>query len=152
MYSSTLVLEQQQSHLVVVLDGREREKSRQLDSRIAFRAACRAEVEGCAHIDQEHDRELTLLDVALDVRRADPGGDVPVDGPDIVARNVRANLVELHAAAFEHRHVGAGEDVGHLPPGGHLDALDLANDVRGQQPTACSGLSHARGTPLALPG
>ena len=56
-------------------------------------------------------RRLALFDVALDVRPARAGRDVPVDGAYVVAVLVLANLVELHASTLEDRVVFVGETV-----------------------------------------
>ena len=50
----------------------------------------RAEVHRGAEVEQEPRRDLAVLVVLADVRRVHPGGDVPVDVPDVVAGLVLA--------------------------------------------------------------
>ena len=95
-------VEQQQADLVAVLDRAHREQRRQLDRGLELAAPARAEVLRRADVDQQHHRQLALLDEPLDVRLAGARGDVPVDRADVVAGHVRAHLVELHAASLEH--------------------------------------------------
>ena len=80
-------------------------------------------------VDHEQHGELALLEVALHVGRAEPGGDVPVDGADVVARLVLAHLGELDPAAAERAGVLAGHDVAHEVAGGDLDPPHLARDL-----------------------
>ena len=65
----------------------------------------------------QHDGHFALLDKFLDVRRAGAGGDVPVDGADVVAGHIFAHLVELHALALEDGVVLPGEHVVDRVPG-----------------------------------
>ena len=97
-----VAVEQQEAHLVVVVDGGEGHQGGKLHRRLALGAVRRAEVERGAHVHQQQHRELALLDIALDERRADAGGDVPVDGAHIVARKVGPYFVEFHAPTPEH--------------------------------------------------
>jgi dipeptidyl aminopeptidase/acylaminoacyl peptidase len=73
-----------------------------------------------------------FLDEALHVGFAGPRGDVPVDRADVVAGDVRAHLVELHAASLEHGEIRSCHHVGDLTAGDELDALDRLGDFGGQ--------------------
>ena len=42
---------------------------------------------------------------------AGAGGDVPVNGADVVAGDVFADFLKFHALAFEYGVVAAGEDI-----------------------------------------
>ena len=127
-----LAVKQQQADLVVVVDGRKRQQRREFHRRLALRTFGGTEIEGRAHVHDQENGELTLFDVALHVRRAHARSDVPVDGPDIVARNVWPDFVELDAAALEDRDIGARQDVRDLAAGSQLDPPDLVNDLRRQ--------------------
>ena len=94
-----------------------------------------AEPAGGAPVHHEQHGELALLEVALDEGRAEPGGDVPVDGADVVAGLVLAHLGELHAAAAERARVFARDDVPHEVAGGDLEPPDLARDFLGRHGT-----------------
>src|SRR5262249_57354495 len=85
-----------------------------------------------AAIDQQHHRQLALLDEALDERVAHAGGDVPVDGADVVAGLVLADLLEGDAGALEDAVVLAAEQVLDGPAGPQLQAADLADDFAGE--------------------
>ena len=73
--------------------------------------ARRSEISRGADVHQQKDRELALLGELLDERAAGARRDVPIDGAHLVAGAVFAHLVEVHAAAFEHRMICAGQTV-----------------------------------------
>ena len=60
-----------------------------------------AEVHRGAEVEQEPRGDLAILVVLADVRRVHPGGDVPVDVPDVVAGLVLAQRGEVDAVAVE---------------------------------------------------
>jgi len=63
-----------------------------------------------------------------------PRGDVPIDSAHFVAGLVLAHLVEIHALAFEHTMVLAGQGLAHQPISAQFDLPDffenLARDHR----------------------
>src|SRR5574341_895626 len=61
---------------------------------------------------------------------AHPGGDVPVDGPEVVALLIGADFGELESLAPKHRAVLAAEQGIHQRAGAELDAFDLAQHLR----------------------
>jgi hypothetical protein len=130
-----VAVEEEQAHLVVVLDRGEGEQRGQLGGGLALGAPARAEVLRRADVHHQEHGQLALLVVALDERDAHPGGHVPVDRADVVARHIGPDLVELHAAPAEDREVGAREDVRHLAAGLDLDASDLVDDLRREHAT-----------------
>ena len=67
------------------------------------------EVDRRAQVEQEPRGDLAILEVLADVRRVHPGGDVPVDVPDVVAVLVLAQVREVHAVAVEQAPVVALE-------------------------------------------
>ena len=69
-------------------------------------------------------RQFALLAVALHERPAHAVGDVPVNVPHLVAGDVFAQLLEIHAPAFEMAEIGADHRVVDQPIGAHLDAAD----------------------------
>ena len=79
--------------------------------------------EGHRRRDVEHEPrgQGTLGDVDPDVRDRRPGGDVPVDPPDVVARLVGTDLGELGATAEVVRPVLAGHEAADPPPDGHVE-------------------------------
>ena len=79
-------------------------------------------------------------DPALDQRAAVPGGRLPVDVTDLVAEDVLAQVVEVEAAAPEHRGVLAVEQAAGPPVG---DDEQLALDRR-QQGGHGGGLRESR--------
>ena len=126
-------VKQREADLVVASDGREGQQGAELGCRLTLRARAGAEVLGARYVGHQHQRELTLLDVALDVGLAESGGDLPVDGANVVARYVGANLVELDTPALEDRDVLAGQYVGDLSPGSDLDLANPLDDVFREQ-------------------
>jgi hypothetical protein len=65
------------------------------------------EVDRGAEVEQEPRGDLTVLVVFANVRRIHPGGDAPVDVPDVVAVLVFAQVREVDAVAAEQRAVVA---------------------------------------------
>ena len=107
--------------------------SRAASSAATSRFCCvlRAELLAAAAIDQQHHGQLAFLDVALDERMAHAGGDVPVDGADVVAGLVLADLLEGHAAALEDAVILAAEQVLDGPASTELKTADLLDNLRG---------------------
>ena len=73
----------------------------------------------------QQDGQLAFLDEALDEGMAHAGGDVPVDGADVVAGLILADLLEGDAAALEDGVIFAAEQVLDGPPGLQLQATNL---------------------------
>ena len=80
---------------------REGEERAELRRRLSLAPPPRPEVLGGGDVGHQHERELPLFDVTLDVGLAGPRRHVPVDRTHVVARHVGPDLVELHAAALE---------------------------------------------------
>src|SRR5262249_40084192 len=97
-------------------------------SRLALLLQERAELAAAAAVEQQQHGQLALLDEALDERVAHAGGDVPVDGADVVAGLVLADLLEGDAGALEDAAVLAAEQVFDGAAGPQLEAADLADD------------------------
>ena len=106
-----------QADPVVVADGAEGQHGGQLGGDLALLLQPRAELVAAAAIDDQHHGQLALLDEALDERMAHAGGDVPVDGADVVAGLVLAHLLEGDAGALEDAVVLAAEQVLDGPAG-----------------------------------
>jgi hypothetical protein len=113
------------AHPVVVPRRRQREHRADLGGEVALGAAHAAEAGGGAQIGHEEHRQLPLFEVALHVGGAQPRGDVPVDGPDVVARLILPHLGELDPAAPERAPVLAGHDVPHEVAGHDLQPPNL---------------------------
>ena len=96
---------------VMVVRRGKREQGGQLMQRIPFGATGSRDAAGSRGIHDQPDDQFALLDISFDVRTARAGGHVPVDGPDFIAGMVRADLVEIHPATFEHAPVLAGQQV-----------------------------------------
>ena len=124
-----LVGEDQQADAVVVGGGREAEHGGQLGCQFTLELLHRPEVLRGAGINDQHDRQLALLDVAFHVYLAGAGGHVPVDGADLVAGLVGTNFLELHAPPLENRVVLASKAVGNQPLGADLDMADFLHQV-----------------------
>src|SRR5262249_16252010 len=92
-------------------------------------------------IDGQEQRQLALLDEALDEGVAHARGDVPVDSADVVAGLVLAHLLEGDAAALEDAAVLAAEQVLDGAARPQLQTADLANHFAWQH----NSTSTARG-------
>jgi hypothetical protein len=95
--------------LAALRDERQQRAERRGD--LALRPLPGAEVHRQARVDEEHERELALLDVGLDERLAGLGRAVPIDRPHVVARLVGPHLLELDPGAAERAAVRAREHV-----------------------------------------
>ena len=113
---------------VAVAGGEQREETGELEHRGALAALAGAELQREAVVEEQHERELALLDVLLAVRFAATRGDVPVDVTDVVTELVLHDLVELAAASAESGAILAAEQ----RVRGVADApLELAKDGHG---------------------
>ena len=73
------------------------------------------------HVDDQHDVEIPLLDELPHVRCTASGGDLPVDGADVVPDLISAHVGELEAAPQIDRGVLAAEEGLHEAPGSQLE-------------------------------
>src|SRR5206468_3676631 len=126
-----------QPHAVVVADGAEGQHGGQLGGHLALLLQERAELAAATAVEQQQDGQLALLDEALDERVAHAGGDVPVDGADVVAGLVLADLLKGDAGALEDAAVLAAEQVLDGAAGPELEAADLADDFAGEHGWRC---------------
>ena len=108
---STVSVKSSEADAVIAAERREREDPGDLDGLLALRRFAGAERARRAHVDDEDDRELPLLAVLLHERAPRARRRVPVDGPDVVARLVFTQLVEVHPATAEARLHAALEGV-----------------------------------------
>ena len=125
-----MIGEENGSDAVVVPDGGHRQHGGKLGGELALEALAGAEALGAGEIDDEHHRELSLLDVPLDVGAPHAGRDIPVDAANLVARLVLAHFSELHPLPFEYRPILTGEERVHEAARAKLEELHLAHDVR----------------------
>ena len=114
---------------VVAPERSQREHAGDLDRLLALGRFPGAQRARGAQIDDEDDGELALLPVSLDERAAGPRRRVPVDGADVVAGLVLADLVEIHAAAPEAGAHAAVERVVAETARADLDAVRLLRDA-----------------------
>ena len=106
-----LVGEEDDTNLVVVLYGTERQCGGNLGHHVALGLPLRSKVERTAHIDEQHHGEFALLLKHLDVWSVEARRDIPVDVPDVVAKLILAHLAERHSPSLEGRMVLSGEDI-----------------------------------------
>ena len=97
--------------LIVVLDSRESECSSNLRCHISLRLTHGTEIERAGDVNEEHNRQFTLLLKDLHIRPVQPCGHIPVDVADIVAELIFPHLGKLHTSALECRVVLSGEDI-----------------------------------------
>ena len=120
-----LVGEEDDADLVVVLNGREGERGRNLGHHVALELLDGPEVETAADVNQQHNRQLAFLLEDLDVRLSKASRHVPFDVANIVAVLVLAHLGESHAATLEGRVVLARKDVAAQATSLNLNLPDL---------------------------
>ncbi len=120
-----LVGEEDDADLVVVLNGREGERGRNLGHHVALELLDGTEVETAADVNQQHNRQLAFLLEDLDVGLSKASRHVPFDVANIVAILVLAHFGESHAAPLEGRVVLARKDVAAQATSLNLDLPDL---------------------------
>ncbi len=94
----------------------------------------RAEGLRTGDVHQEENGEFPFLAEAFDKGGAHAGGDIPVNGPDVVARDILADFVEFNPMSLEHGVVLAGEMLVYEPVGDQADLPHLLHqffDVEG---------------------
>ena len=104
-----------QPDFVVVADGAEGDHAGDFRREFALGEIHAAKRARSAHIHDQHDGQLAFLGEFLHVGMPEPRGHVPVDGAHFVAGLVFANLLKVHAPAFEHATVLAREGSFHKP-------------------------------------
>ncbi len=114
-----------QPDAIIVADGGKGQHGGDFRREVALHLLSATEQVRGTDIDHEHDGHFALFDKFFDVRRAGAGGDVPVDGADVVAGHIFAHLVELHPAPLEGGMVLPRKHVVHGVFGGDLDSSDF---------------------------
>jgi hypothetical protein len=122
--------EKNNANAIVVLNRGHRQDGGELARQLALESSHRPESLRTREIDDQHYRELALLDITLDERSAHPSGNVPVDRANLVTWLILADLRELHPLPFEHRAVFAGKDRVDQAAGAQLDELHLPQNFR----------------------
>ncbi len=123
--------EEDRADSVIIAGGGERKHGADFGGQLSLGATDRSEFSGRAPVHHEHHRQLPLFEIALYVRGAEPGGDIPVDGPHVITRLVLPHLGELHATSPERARVFSRHDVPHEVARGDLDSPHLARDFVG---------------------
>ena len=113
--------EEDEADFVLVGEGGQGQEGGELGGAGGLGTGGGAEALAAGDVDEEEDGELALLAKAFDVGLAHAGGDVPIDGADVVAGLVGAGLVELDAAALEDGVVVAAEAFVEQTPGEDAD-------------------------------
>jgi hypothetical protein len=106
-----VVGEDELADLVVVARGDECEDCGEFGRDLSLELLARTECLGGGAIDGDDDGELSFFLVSLDEGLAGARGDIPVDGADVVARLVLADLGELDALSLEGGVVLAAEQI-----------------------------------------
>ena len=106
MRSTRVVVEDDRPDPIAGAERHPGAERRELGRDDRLHRAHRAEEHRHALIDDEDRRAVALLGVGAHLRLAGAERHLPVDGPDVVAREVGADLVEVEAAAAEARRRG----------------------------------------------
>ena len=105
------VREEDDTYLVIVLNGTEGECGSNLSSQIALHLLHRTEIERPADVYEQHHGKFPFLFKHLDVRLMKAGGHVPVDVSHIIAILIFAHLSKGHSPTLEGRMILTSEDV-----------------------------------------
>ena len=105
------VREEDDTYLVIVLNGTEGECGSNLSSQIALHLLHRTEIERPADVYEQHHGKFPFLFKHLDVRLMKAGGHVPVDVSHIIAVLIFAHLGKGHSPTLEGRMILTCEDV-----------------------------------------
>lgn len=124
--------EEDDADAVLVGDGGEGEESSDFRDEVTFKLGAAAVGEGGGDIDEEDDGQLTFFGELFDIGGAVAGGDVPIDGTDIVTGDVFADLLEFDTLAFEDGVVAAGEDILDGVTGADFDSPNFSDDIPGE--------------------
>ena len=127
--------EEQRTDAVVVSRGGECQHGGDFHRQTGFGIGA-TEMQRSGLIYDEEQCELTLFHERLDEGMAHPRRDVPVDGPEVIALLIGADLGELDALPAENRPVLAGEQRIDQAAGAELDPLDVPEHLRGHAPPA----------------
>ena len=105
------VAEQEQPHLVAAARGRTGQRGADFGGELALAAPHRAECAGSRNVHRQDDAQFTFLAKAFHEGASHAESDVPVDVAHVVAGDVIAQFLEIHAAPFEMAEVGADHHV-----------------------------------------
>ena len=126
-----MVGEDGESDLVVGLGGGECEHGGEFGGEVVLGAFGGAERAGGGEVDGEEDGSFALFAEAFDEGSSLSCGDVPVEGLDVVAGLVFADLLEFHAGAAEGAGVVAGDEAVDGASGMELDEADFSGQFGG---------------------
>ena len=118
------------AYFIAVPDGGGGEHTGGFRSEFALGIRHRTEVRGGADIDHEQDREFAFFGEEFHMGFSGAGGDVPINGADVVAGNVVSNTIKIHAAALEDTGVAPGERIIDETIRADFHAPDAAEDFR----------------------
>src|SRR5438067_8751740 len=90
-----------------------------------------AKVTRCAHIYDQHHRELAFLGKLFHERAAEPCRYVPIDRANLIARLIFAHLFKIHPATLEDAVVIAGEGGFDQSAGLDFEPADLLQNLGG---------------------
>src|SRR5262249_29609911 len=114
-------------HPVIVADGTESQNGGDFGYDFTLEVELRAELVAGALVHQQNDSQLPLLNVTLDKRVPHSGGDIPVNGTDVVAWLVFAVFLERISFSFEDVVVFATHHIVHGAASTNLEPANLAN-------------------------
>ena len=103
------ITEEEKADLVVVVNGAEGQDRRHLGRHLTLAFHHASEITGGAHIENDHHRHLPLFGELLDIGFPGAGGDIPVNGADLVSRSVGTHLLEVHPPSLEDALVLSGK-------------------------------------------
>ena len=145
-----LVGEDDEADPIVVADRREGQHRRQLGRQVPLLPHARAEPPRGRHVDQQEHRHLALLGEELHVGVVHARRDVPVDEPDVVARDVLPHLGKGDAAPLEDGVVLPRHPIAHQALGDDLDLPDALEELARQHRYGTSTRSNSLRTTVSV--
>ena len=141
-----LVIEEAQADLVLLTGSDEGQQGAHLGGDLVLGLLAATELHRATGVDDQLQDELTVLHVGLDEGLTRPCGDLPVDRPHLVARQVGTHLLELETGAAEVRLVGALESAGDQAMGTDLDLTHASHELGREQGRLGAGSVGLRGS------
>ena len=100
----------------------------QFSDQFTFGLVATTEILGPTEVDQQHHCQFPFFAKQLDIGLVAAGGNVQIDGADVVANLVGSHLFKLDAPAFEGGMPGTGQQFVDLVRRSNLNASDFLND------------------------
>src|SRR3974390_325379 len=102
-----LVSEQQKRDLITAACGGDSQRRRNFSGELPLGPMRGAKLSGAGNVEGQNERQFTFFPEPLYEGSSHPVGDIPIDIPHLVARDVLAQFLKIHAASLEMTEVSA---------------------------------------------